>query len=233
MSTPLFAQVSMAARDLAAFLWPERCGGCGMAVEPHRILCADCHGAIPRLSLSICAKCLAAGETEPLCARHARHQVWPVWVYDERAARVIEAFKYSARTDLAPLLAGELAFATRSLERPDLVLSVPLHASRLRERGFNQSQLLAKALARQVGAPDLPGALQRVRATAAQARLGPAARRANVRGAFRVTDPGSLEGRRVWIVDDVLTTGATLEACLDVLSRAGAIAVATTLAWAQ
>jgi len=93
--------------------------------------------------------------------------------------------------------------------------------------------VLADAVAEALAAPRLPGALTRVRPTRPQARLGPAERRANLAGAFRVERPGSLAGRSVLIVDDVLTTGATLEACLDPLRRAGAQATAVALAWAQ
>ena len=83
------------------------------------------------------------------------------------------------------------------------------------------------------GIPRLDGVLERVRATRAQARLDPRARRANVAGAFRVRQPGWLEGRDVLLVDDVITTGATFEACLAVLARAGARPAGVALAWAQ
>jgi predicted amidophosphoribosyltransferase len=113
------------------------------------------------------------------------------------------------------------------------VLDVPLHAARLRERGYNQSAALADALADVLGAPRLPGALVRVRATPPQARLGPAARRANLAGAFAIERPARLRGRRVLLVDDVLTTGATLDAALAALHDAGADAAGVALAWAQ
>ena len=110
---------------------------------------------------------------------------------------------------------------------------MPLHPARRRERGFNQSELLAEALADHLGVPHVPGLIERVRATPAQARLGPAARRRNLRGAFRVPHPSRLAGRRVLVVDDVITTGSTLEACLDALDSAGAHGSGVALAWAQ
>jgi ComF family protein len=227
------APLGAAIRGISGFLWPQRCPGCGAAPPAGAVLCAECEARIPRLAVALCARCLAHEAADPLCARHADRRVRPAWVYDERAARVIEALKYSSRTDLARRLGAELARAAAAGPRPDLVTEVPLHPARRRERGYNQSELLAESLADALGVPHLRGALVRVRATAAQARLGPAARRANVRAAFRARHPARLEGRRVLLVDDVITTGATLEACLAALSRAGAQPSAVALAWAQ
>jgi ComF family protein len=114
-----------------------------------------------------------------------------------------------------------------------LVLEVPLHPARRRERGYNQAGLLADALSHACGTPRLEGVLARVRPTRPQARLGPGARRENVSGAFQVRRPDGLKGRNVLIVDDVMTTGSTLEACLEVLSDVGARATGVALAWAQ
>jgi len=220
------------ARDLAHFVWPQRCAGCGEPPASGHVLCATCLAAIPRLHLPLCVRCLAREAADPLCPRHPGFTVWPAWTYDEHAARAIEAFKYAGRTDLARSFAAELTRVLPAAPRVDLVTAVPLHPARERERGYNQSTLLAAELARRAGIPHLPGALRRVRATAAQARLGPAARRANLRGAFAASEPSSLAGRRVLLVDDVVTTGATLEAALATLAAAGAEAQAVTLAWA-
>jgi len=221
------------ARDVAAFLWPQRCPGCGDSPAAGSLLCRPCGESIPRLALPLCVQCLAREAADPVCARHPGFRAWPAWSYDERAAAVVEAFKYGERTDLAPALAAELARVTPREFAADLVAEVPLHPARERERGYNQSALLASALASRAGMPHLPGVLARVRPTRAQARLGPAARRLNLRGAFRVRDPERLAGRRVLLVDDVVTTGATLEAALGALRSAGVRAEAVALAWAQ
>lgn len=237
LQSPLRAPVPLVpwgslARGLAAFAWPQRCAGCADAIGPGAVLCAACDAVIPRLALPLCARCLFE-EADPVCSRHADFRVWPAWSYDERAARVVEALKYSGRTDLARGLGSEMARVLPAEPRADLVIEVPLHPARRRERGYNQSALLAASLADALGVPHLEGALERVRATQAQARLGPAARRVNVRGAFRVRHPERLAGRRVLLVDDVVTTGATLHACLASLEDAGARAAGVTLAWAQ
>jgi ComF family protein len=219
--------------DLAALLLPQRCPGCAAEARADRLLCDPCHRMIPRLSMPLCARCLARGREPVGCRAHPSHTVHAAWVYDERAARVVHALKYEERVGLARALGTELARVAPPAPRADAVLAVPLHPARRRERGYNQAALLADALSDAIGAPRLDGVIERARPTRPQARLGPRARRANVTGAFRVTRPGWIEGRNLLIVDDVMTTGATLEACLESLADAGASARAVALAWAQ
>jgi ComF family protein len=226
------AIAARAARALEAFALPQRCPACGAPADPAALLCGPCLERIPRLSVAVCARCLAAGGEPVGCARHPGHAVWPAWVYDERAALVVHALKYRERPRLAAALGEHLAAALPPGAAPDLVVEVPLHPARRRERGYDQAVRLADALARAAGVPRQAGALVRRRATLPQARLDARARRANLAGAFAVTEPRALSGRRVVVVDDVLTTGATLEACLDALVRAGARATGVTLAWA-
>jgi ComF family protein len=221
------------AGDLAAFVLPQRCPGCGLPASPARLLCDACHAAIPRVSFPLCARCLARGRDPAGCTAHRGHAVWPAWLYDERAARVVHALKYEGRRGLAPGLAAELARVVPPAPAADLVMAVPLHSARRRERGYNQAGLLAEALAGTIGVPRLEGEIERVRDTRPQARLDPRSRRANVAGAFRVRNPGRLEGRTILLIDDVVTTGATFEACLEALARSGARATGVALAWAQ
>jgi len=220
-------------RDLAEFAFPQRCPGCGDQAQAERLLCEECWHRIPRLSFELCVRCLAAGREPVGCSRHAGYGAWAAWIYDERAAATVHALKYQGRTILAPALGEVIAAALPPGLRPDLVLEVPLHSARRRERGYNQAAVLANAVANRVGAPRLEGALVRVRATREQARLGTHERRANLAGAFRVRDPDALAGRSLVIVDDVVTSGCTLEACLEPLRAAGAHAVGAALAWAQ
>ena len=227
------ALLSSLGGDLREFAFPQLCPGCGGRADPARPLCDACVARIPRLAAPLCARCLARGRSPASCARHQAHVVWAAWLYDERAALVVHALKFGARPRLAQGLGEVLSAAVPPAPRWDLVLDVPLHAARRRERGYNQAGLLADSVSRVSGVPRLAGALERRRATRPQSLLRPEERRLNVADAFRVRRPEWLRGRNVLIVDDVMTTGATLEACLDVLAKAGARAAGVALAWAQ
>jgi ComF family protein len=140
----------------------------------------------------------------------------------------LHAFKFRGRWTLAaPLgdLLGEVVTGRLPAGVPDLLLPVPLHPRRERERGFNQASLLARRVGRSLGCPVREDVLARVVATHSQTELDAAARRANVRNAFEVRRPAYIVGRHVILVDDVLTTGATLSECARRLRDAGATAV--------
>lgn len=145
--------------------------------------------------------------------------------YEGVLRELIHLFKYSRMKPLSKTLAALLASALPRDRQFDLVVPMPLYWRRQWERGFNQAELLARATARRSGIP-MRNAVRRTRATATQAGLSNARRRENVEGAFRVKKPGMVTGRRVLLIDDVMTTGATASACARALKRAGAKSVA-------
>ena len=148
-----------------------------------------------------------------------------LWRYEPPLDAVILALKFRRLDYLGRHLAHELAAALGGeFESADLVVPVPLHWTRRVARGFDQAERIAVPLAARLGLP-VAGVLRRRRATGAQARLGRAARLANLAGAFRVDRAQAVAGRRVLLVDDVTTTGATLEAAAAALLSAGAAEV--------
>jgi ComF family protein len=145
--------------------------------------------------------------------------------YDDVARTLVHALKYGDRLDLAPAMGRWMANAGRELiAGADAIVPVPLHWRRLWARRFNQSALLAEIIAKNAGRPVLHATLRRVKATPQQVGLPKADRALNVQGAFRVSTEGKAEvaGRKLVLVDDVLTSGATIDACARALLRAGA-----------
>lgn len=199
---------------------PSRCAGCDV---PGPALCAPCAAALIRIGPPVCERCGCPGAwpvrrcVECAGRRLAFARARGAVVYDQRARRLVSAWKERGRRDLAGPLA---AIVDELVARPgaDVVTYVPGDRERGRERGHMPAARLARALGERWNLPT-EGLLTRTRASVRQAALPRAERRANVRGAFAVA--GDVP-RRVVLVDDVYTTGATVSACSGVLRRAGA-----------
>jgi ComF family protein len=222
---------------LKAF-FPPRCPACGDFVETEASLCAVCQSSWPALQEPFCGVCAEPFVAGP-CHRCGRCLEDPPSFERLSAAGLYEGFlldlivrlKYRGEERLAELLGRRMSEALPGEGGPfDFLIPVPLHVSRLRERGFNQAVLLAKVLQKTTRAPVDPFLLKKDRPTPPQATLKLEERKRNVRGVFRVAEPARVEGRSLLLVDDVATTGATLDEAARVLKRAGAKRVEAVVA---
>jgi len=236
-----------AARLSLDLLLPPQCLACDTLVSAPGTLCHACWDGAAFVSAPLCAACGVPFEfdhgPDALCGACLRDRpridrARTVVVYNDVSRNLATGLKYRDRTHVAPPLGGWLARAGREiLPDADLIAPVPLHRMRLWRRRFNQSALLARAIARNTGrdganvvshTPQLRlNLLTRDRATPSQGGLNAAERRRNVRGAFSVNarHRQAVSGARILLVDDVFTTGATLDACAAALLDCGAAAV--------
>jgi ComF family protein len=221
-----------AALDL---IYPRSCAGCGGDLDlDDEHLCWDCRSSIQIISHPFCSICgnPLEGRVDHRYTCFLCNEAKPHFDRARCAARfhgvvadMVHGFKYRQALwlehDLASLL---MACCETHYDLPsiDLVACVPLFPKRQRERGYNQSALLAGRLARHLRRPCRPNSIRRVRDTRTQTHLTASERASNVRAAFEVTRPGSVTGRRVLLVDDVMTTGATVNECSRALKDAGA-----------
>jgi ComF family protein len=235
----------MVAQGLFAALFPSDCRLCGAPlVNISRLpVCLECISAVLPIRVGTCEICgegmatlarpeLARPEVDQTCdaCRETRPQFEKACAYgsyDGELRELIHLLKYEQVTPAANLLGEILAAAIAKLEisRPVLVIPVPLHSSKRRQRRFNQAEIIARAALKQMAMPGTELAtnlLVRQRATVSQIGLTRPQRAENIRGAFRVRHPEKISGRSILLVDDVLTTGTTASECARVLRKAGA-----------
>ncbi len=230
------AVLPRAAEGLLSLLFPPECISCGRLLPEETVVCESCLGEIRAAALA-CRRCGAPvgrhAETAecPSCRsrRFHFHRVVAAARYEGTTRRLVLQMKYARRRSAARFLG--CLMAERVVEEGlagslDLLVPVPLHPYRLAERSFNQAELLAREVAEQTGIPLHTDILVRTVNTPPQVSLSASRRRSNVEGAFRIIGRVDLlEGKTVGVVDDVLTTGATISECARVLRRAGVVRV--------
>lgn len=229
--------VNLKIRRLVDEAWnavlPSHCLLCGARGQGALSLCADCAADMPRNDVC-CPRCaLPLAAPAPACGRCVKRApawdtAWVPFRYEWPLAQLEARFKFGGDLAAGRTLAAAWTASPPPVELPQAVVPVPLHRSRLRRRGYNQTLELARPLARTLGVPLLRDALVRIRATHAQTDLNAVQRRRNVRGVFAVRADTALPAY-VAVLDDVFTTGATLGECVRVLKRAG---VARVDVWA-
>lgn len=213
-------------------LFPPVCAVCEALLDhPRQPICPECRAALEFINPPLCTRCGQPVSGASLCAECRSgdppfQMVRSVLSFGGSAQHAIARMKLSGKQVLAPFLAGLIADADLfglSLPAQDLLVPIPLHRSRLAQRGFNQSVLLARNLSRRTGLElDLHHLLRRQKTPSQSQTKTRAERLTNVKGAFQVSRRHPFHGKRVCLVDDVVTTGATISACAATLRQAGA-----------
>lgn len=224
-------RVDAIADRLLRALLPPRCLLCGAAGDGGRDLCAGCAADIA-INAPCCPRCALPLEAPaPSCGACVKREppfasAWVPFRYGHPLDLLEARFKFRADLAAGRVLAGLLAdrACVDAPSRPQLIVPVPLHPARLRERGYNQALELARPLARALALPLRHDVLMRTRATPPQTGLDAKTRRRNLRGAFAVAQGVALPAH-VALLDDVMTTGATVHECARVLRRAGVVRV--------
>ena len=227
------AAVGADASRLIDRLWPARCLVCGERGRQWRDLCGACARSLP-WNRHACLRCAMplplplppAAAAAVVCGDCLRHppplaQAHAAFVYARPLDRLLPRFKFHGDLAAGRLLAQLALDAFTACDRPDALLAIPLHRARLRARGYDQALELARPLARALRIPLRHDALFRLRATAPQSRLDAPQRRRNLRDAFSIAEGAKALPAHVVLVDDVMTTGATLHAAAKTLRRAG------------
>jgi ComF family protein len=213
------------------FVLPPHCITCGNYLsQKERIVCDVCWDNLEVLPSPFCPDCMTFLEKGMLSCRVCYEKnnlcsVRSIGVFDAYFQKLIHGFKYQQKITLGQRLGkrlGEKLIEDKAASEFNCIIPVPLHSVRKRERGFNQSEILAQELSDLTHIPVLKKVLKRTRNTKDQTKLTPEERIENVKGAFSLRAPEAIEGKRIILVDDVMTTGATLGECALVLKEAGA-----------
>lgn len=227
-------------KNILNILLPPRCCCCGRAVLSEHTLCEHCFDQINFISKPYCKFCGMPFENEkeanvqkicPECAKARRivRLQRSAMIYDDFSKKLIIDFKFYAKTQNAQLLAKWLHMAGKDIfdEGVDLIMPVPLSKRRLLRRGYNQAAILARLVSKQTGVRADVLSLKKIKHTKPQSVLSGNARLKNVRQVFEVKPELNVKEKRVVLIDDVMTTGATLAECAKVLMKAGAKSVDT------
>lgn len=218
---------------IVEFLFPPACPICGAPVETHGELCGDCWSCFNWIDGAHCACCgypfpdgyeSDSGAMCPVCAagKNELKYVRAACIYDDMSRSVMLPFKHGGRIKFARFMSRAMIWAMRDIDiRPDIVMPVPLANRRLFQRGYNQATLLAREIARVYGAPiDFDSVHRKYRPNMGHKTR--AQRHEHIRGVFSVACPDKIRGKKILLVDDVMTSGATFDELSRVLRRAGA-----------
>lgn len=212
-------------RDLAGFFLPDSCVLCSSSLQQNDLyVCPACWTRLP---------IFPDRTTSPFKSlRGVLDHLWIGWVFDDRMRRLVHLFKYDCRPEFGELLIREwlkIIPHREELRKMQTILPIPVHSARQRWRGFNQSERLARSLAEKIEVEIAPNEAIRIINTKSQTHLNREQRWRSVSAAFRITDASLFRGRRILIVDDLVTSGATLHAMASLLRQCQAAAVSAAV----
>lgn len=190
--------------------------------------CAEVVFALPNYSCRVCGRAIKGGELCNICYenKYSYDKGVCLFVYDRYTSPIIYSIKYGNNTDLArrlgSLLYYDICRKTKILTDTDMIIPVPMHKDRLNARGYNQSDMIAEGLCEECGIEKKDNILIKIKSTADQIGLRKTQREKNLKESFDITDNGCIKNKNVLIIDDVLTTGATINACCEILKCNGA-----------
>ncbi len=222
-------------QGMRQLVFPDNCLLCKQFLnsQHHKQLCDACSAQIQKNTPPFCLTCsrhLQVMSADGLCLAcqqqsYAFNEAWSTCLYTDAMAKLLHAFKYHHKTLLrktfVELMSGFIDEYHLPLNTFDFICPLPLHPTRLRERGYNQSQLLSQALAQKYTLPHAANIIQRTRLTESQTTLTAKQRWTNLRGAFKINNPSAIADKNILLVDDLFTTGATANACAEALKDAG------------
>lgn len=224
-------QIQLISQEFLDIIIPPVCLSCKDVVQEQGQICAECWQNIPLISKHKCNKCglpfefdMGKGAKCQQCSssKPKFKKVLAVCKHEGTARKLAVNLKFNDRTHLAPYIASMMVSMGRELlEKTDIIIPVPLHSRRRLFRKYNQSALLGQQIAKQSGVDYSPFVMKRVRSTTPQTRLSKKDREKNVKDAFSVTNKLAVEGKRILLIDDVMTTGATINECTAALKEAG------------
>lgn len=223
-------QTYAAAKAALDFIYPPRCPGCDRPLAPGSSICEDCSGKIRRVREPVCKRCGKPMEQErrEYCAdcfrkEHKYRQGKAVFIYERKIKQSLYRFKYSNKREYAAFYAAEAAELYADWikrKQIEVIVPVPMYRGKKRRRGYNQAEVFAKALGRELELPVDTKLVRRIRDTVPQRELNEKERRRNLKNAFQLV-PNIVEYKEILLVDDIYTTGSTMDAVAEVLLFSG------------
>lgn len=223
-------QACLMAKGILDYLYPPRCPGCDRLLAQGQTICEDCSQKIRRAAEPVCKRCGKPMEYErrEYCAdcfgkEHKYRQGKAVFIYEGKIRQSMYRFKYSNKREYAAFYAAEAARLYKDWIRRkqiEVIVPIPMYQGKKRRRGYNQAEVFAKALGRELGMPVDTGLVRRVRDTTPQKELNDKERRCNLKNAFQLV-PNIVKYKEILLVDDIYTTGSTMDAVAEVLLSAG------------